>query len=408
MYREHIELEVRISDKSIAMGLIKPIYKIITPTKNGNFNNQWNSCLQQILALSVDAGVSPIRVNIFVYSENQADYLQKQAVVKSTFKETLGNQCPPFGVVMQEPEDPYMVICEVGLVENHAAKVIYGFFHEIPYCIVDSVNYKEYWTIGAQSVHPNLNISASSEAAFAYLNDLYQHLELNLNNIVRQWNYVGEILSKEVVDNRQRQHYQMFNEVRSKYYGRYRTRKDFPAATGIGMLYMGVCIDSFAVSGDESLKIIAISNPEQSESYCYRQEVLVGAPDTSRKQNQPPQFERAKLLVLNNASRLIVSGTASIIGQKTIGIDDVEEQTRITIQNIQRLSSAENLLKHCPDIKSMPVNYSYIRVYVKYKDDISKVRQICSAFFGDVPSTYVVADICRDDLLVEIETELIS
>lgn len=391
------------------MGLIKPYYKILIPEETGDFKNQWMNCLEQLIREKSNHIWSPIRVNIFVKSENQADYLLQHDLIQASFIDAFGSDCPPFGVVMQEPEDPYLILCEVGFVNNTDAKVTYGFFQERPYCIVDAKNYREYWTIGAQSVHPDLNIMASSNSAFTYLKELYQHLGINFNNIVRQWNYVGEILSKEEdEEHRSRQHYQMFNESRSSFYGQYRTRKDYPAATGIGMKYLGVCIDSFAVAGNDNLKIIPISNPAQSESYQYGQQVLVGDPDKKMKQNQPPQFERAKLISLNGVSRVLVSGTASIIGQDTIGIDDVEEQTRVTIQNIQRLTHPDNLRKHDPEITTIPNQYSYVRVYVKRKADIDKVRTICSETFSEVPVTYVVADICRDNLLVEIEAELIS
>lgn len=407
MYKQAFDVDLDGSN-TITMGLIKPTYQIVFPKRNGNFSNQWDSCLEQIKSISNNKDTAITRVNIFVYSENQADYIEKQNKVKQTFLAKFGAYCPPFGVVMQAPEEPSQVICEIGMVSTKTANVSYGMFHDIPYCIVDANNYKEYWTVGAHAVKPELNILASSQAAFSYLNDLYQHLGLSLNNIVRQWNYVGEILNKEEDSGRLRQHYQMFNETRSDYYGRFRTRNDFPAATGIGMLYQGVCIDSFAVEGNDKLKIVPVSNPVQSESYCYGQEVLVGAPDLARKQNQAPQFERAKLLVLNSVSRLIVSGTASIIGQKTVGIDDVEEQTRVTIDNIKRLANPDHLKTLCPEMINIPDKYSYIRVYVKYKEDIQKVRNICNLHFGDTPATYVVADICRDDLLVEIEAELLS
>ena len=408
VYKQVFKFDFKDKDKDITMGLIKPSYKIVFPTRNGSFKNQWESCLEQLQSISANPKESLTRVNVFVHSDNQADYLVKQDIVSSMFRDSYGEFCPPFGVVMQEPEDPYMVICEVGFVENQNAKVSYGMFKEIPYCIVDTSNYKEYWTVGAHSVNPEMGILQQSNAAFSYLNELYLHLGLSLNNIVRQWNYVGEILNNEKSEGRLRQHYQMFNEVRSEYYGKFRTRTDFPAATGIGMLFRGVCIDSFAVSGDDKLKIIPISNPVQSESYCYSQEVLVGHPNQNRNQNQPPQFERAKLLVLNGVSRLFVSGTASIVGQKTIGIGDVEEQTRVTIENIKRLADPVHLRNLCPEIINFPDKYTYIRVYIKSKNDISKVKTICKKFFEDVPATYVVADICRNDLLVEIEAELIS
>jgi len=408
VYKEIFDVNLKGSKTDLNMGLIKPSYKIITPEVIGDFSFQLENCLHQLKAIVEKGELSPIRVNFFVKSENQADYLSQHDQVDALFQKTFGINCPPFGAVMQEPEDPFLIIAEVGFVKNTDAKVVYGSFRKRSYCIVDTKNYKEYWTIGAQAVHPDFNILASSNSAFSYLLDLYKHLGLSFNNIVRQWNYVGEILSKETIADRERQHYQMFNETRSKYYGSYRTIKDFPAATGIGMLYLGVCIDSFAVSGDENLKVIPISSPVQRESYCYGQNVLIGAPDQKMKQNQPPQFERAKLIALNNASRLIISGTASIIGEETIGIGDVEEQTRVTIENIQQLSSPENIRKQCPELNEIPLKYSYIRVYIKYKEDFQKVKNICKQTYGDTPATYVVADICRDNLLVEIEAELVS
>lgn len=408
MYKEVLAVEKKGSEKNHKMGLIKPSYKIFTPENIGNFRDQWISCLQQLINETANKIYSPIRVNIFVKSENQADYLAQHDLIHATFLEAFGQNCPPFGVVMQAPEDSYLVICEVGFAKNDQAKIKYGFFEDRPYCKVEAENYNEFWTIGAQSVHPDFNILASSNSAFDYLKRLYDHLGISFNNIVRQWNYVGEILSKEQEEDRLRQHYQMFNETRSDFYGQFRTRKDFPAATGIGMLYLGVCIDSFAVSGNDDLKVLAISNPVQSESYQYGQKVLVGAPDKKKKQNQPPQFERAKLISLYNASRLLVSGTASIIGEETIGLGDVEEQTRVTIQNINRLASEENIRKHYPEISAIPNKYSYVRVYVKYKEDIAKVKEICTQAYGNAPATFVVADICRDNLLVEIEAELIS
>jgi enamine deaminase RidA (YjgF/YER057c/UK114 family) len=408
VYKEELGLEIKDLDKGQEMGLLQPTYKIIVPDTTGDFSQQWQSCLLQLIEKSDNPDLTLVRVNIFVKSNNQANYITQHDVINKSFVNLQNFICPPFCVVMQEPEDPYLVICEAGFIYTNDAKVSYGVFKERAYCTIDSGNYKEYWTIGAQSVQPDLNVFDSSKAAFEYLRDLYEHLGITFNNLVRQWNYVGEILSQEPENGKLRQHYQIFNEVRSEFYGKYRTREDFPAATGIGMKYLGVCIDSFAVSGNDDLKIIPISNPDQSESYQYGQKVLIGAPNKKKKENQPPQFERAKLIALHNASRLLVSGTASIIGQDTIGIDDVEEQTRVTLQNIKRLSSPENLKNHYPEIKAIPTKYSYARVYVKYKNDIAKVRPICENTLGNTPTTYIVADICRDNLLVEIEAELVS
>lgn len=390
------------------MGLVNPCYKIISPQIPGGFGEQWESCLLQLAKIPVNTDLKPVRVNIFVKSNNHNDYHTQLALIESTISRKFGDECPPFGVVMQEPEDPYLVIIEAGFVNKHAAKISYGSFRNRPYCIVDSLSYKEYWTDGAQSVHPDSNIQVASEASFSYLYDLYAHLGITFDNIVRQWNYVGEILREENIDGQSRQNYQLFNETRSNFYTKNRTLPDYPAATGIGMLYLGVCIDSLAIAGNENLQVFSISNPNQQESYKYGQKVLVGTPDCSLSQNQPPQFERAKLIVLKNVARLIISGTASIIGQDTVAEGDVEEQTRVTIRNVQQLSKPETLKFRCPGLTVFPKTYSYIRVYVKNKEDIARVKIICTEAFGETPATYVVADICRENLLVEIEAELIS
>jgi hypothetical protein len=47
--------------------------------------------------------------------------------------------------------------------------------------------------------------------------------------------------------------------------------------------------------------------------------------------------------------------------------------------------------------------FSSIRVYVKIPSDMKKVREICDASFPEVQINYLVADICREALLVEIE-----
>jgi len=43
------------------------------------------------------------------------------------------------------------------------------------------------------------------------------------------------------------------------------------------------------------------------------------------------------------------------------------------------------------------------RVYVKRQEDYEKARAICKARLGELPVTYAMADVCRPDLLVEIE-----
>lgn len=51
--------------------------------------------------------------------------------------------------------------------------------------------------------------------------------------------------------------------------------------------------------------------------------------------------------------------------------------------------------------------YSIIRVYVKEVRDLKKTISICRQKFRNLPVSYVVTDVCRGELLVEIEGELL-
>jgi len=55
-----------------------------------------------------------------------------------------------------------------------------------------------------------------------------------------------------------------------------------------------------------------------------------------------------------------------------------------------------------PDADFSPDALSY-RVYCRHASDAAAVREVMTAFTMDAPAVYVQADICRSDLLVEIE-----
>jgi len=44
-----------------------------------------------------------------------------------------------------------------------------------------------------------------------------------------------------------------------------------------------------------------------------------------------------------------------------------------------------------------------VRVYIKRQEDYAKCRAVCEARLGELPTVYAVADVCRPELLVEIE-----
>ncbi|MCW0483071.1 hypothetical protein [Gaoshiqia sediminis] len=385
--------------------MVKPNYHIFTPQNTESIQLQWQSCFnsfQQYLAANPLQKAFMLR--IFVSAGNADDFQQTAQMIKASFS---GSQIP-FSILAEAPEKPWQVIIEAGFADASQVEVAYGQAGTLNFCQLSVPGFSEYWLSGSEGGASHEGIRGSAAQAFARLKKATDLLQLKFDHLVRQWNYVEQIFGFQQLNSKNRQHYQLFNEVRSEYYSNHRSRCDFPAATGIGVDQNGVTIECMLMKGNSKLKVIPISNPKQLNSYKYGQTVLKGDPANQRKANQVPQFERAKLVTNGRSSRVFVSGTASIVGQETIGPGDVEKQTRTTIDNMELLTSKMNLKSHCPELTVYPEKYAYVRVYVKEEKDIPKVKSICREHFGHVPITFVKADICRADLLVEIEAEKIS
>ena len=219
-----------------------------------------------------------------------------------------------------------------------------------------------------------------------------------ISDITRQWNYIEGIVSKK----EDHQNYQVFNDARSQFYQDHFSEKGYPAATGIGMEAGGILIDYLAIKGNHVTNV-PIDNPVQIPAHKYHQDCLMGLPTGDRKTT--PKFERGRYVSLHGEEIVFVSGTAAITGEKTANQGDVEQQTRITIDNIDRLISKDNLSKSI--IIPWDLKFNYLRIYVKERNDLKKVREICEKRYGDVPMVWLQANICRDDLTVEIEGTLL-
>lgn len=400
------DLLMRDGEAKITQGvMVTPRYRIFKPHSDGSFGKQWHECFtsfQRFRDSNIDQKAFIARV--FVGASTADEYFRQAELIEKSLRPT----GIPFSVLAKSPEKPSLVAIEAGFVSNSNAEVEYGVAATVGYSRIIASGYSEYWFAGVDGGNDENSLSGKSRHAFSRLLKAFLLLGIDFNQVHRQWNYVEHIFSIQQMSDCQRQNYQLFNEARAEYYSKYRTIPGFPAATGIGTAHNGVTIECMATICNEETASVAIANPQQINSYKYGQEVLRGEPQKNSTQNQPPQFERARLMTNGTSSRLFVSGTASIIGQETIGVGDVEKQTRVTIDNIALLVNETNLRAHYPELKAVPDKYAYVRVYVKNQEDIASVKAICLGHFGNVPTTFVKADICRDDLLVEIEAEMVS
>ncbi|WP_291858723.1 dioxygenase [Marinilabilia sp.] len=383
------------------MGMKKKYQLFYSKKYQGVFDGL-KDCLLEVKSYAKGIGGLVFKLTVFVDIENEEVFRQSVVEFSRTISDCFQDEVPSFNIVSQKPFASCPLIIEAGFVIRDGLLIRYKMIHGFPYVLIEDETVKELWVSGNGGNCCSTNIEQDSIRAFEQVVEILHTEGMTIDDIIRQWNYVGEILKVNGSDGRNLQNYQVFNEVRGRFYRQHRTRKDFPSATGIGVKTPGVTIDFFAVQllGD-SVATSAVINRKQQNPYVYGQEVLIGSAPVKKAAKQPPQFERARLLRMPGSATLFLSGTASIIGQETVGIGDVEEQTRVTIANLEELSRSVEESQ-----KTDAWRYSLLRVYVKNEEDFSLVESICKAHFPDIPISFVQADVCRDNLLVEIEGEM--
>jgi enamine deaminase RidA (YjgF/YER057c/UK114 family) len=107
------------------------------------------------------------------------------------------------------------------------------------------------------------------------------------------------------------------------------------------------------------------------------------------------------LFELDGRPHLFISGTASIVGDATVHLGDVEAQTRETFANLQAVVDATNEALAAPRFVLDDLSF---KAYIRRAADLPRVEHAVAELFGaHVQIRYVQADICRADLLVEIE-----
>ncbi|MFD0649055.1 hypothetical protein ACFQ2Y_10805 [Streptomyces malaysiensis subsp. malaysiensis] len=121
-----------------------------------------------------------------------------------------------------------------------------------------------------------------------------------------------------------------------------------------------------------------------------------------------PRFARATYLPSRAADggggQVFVSGTASVLGHETAHEGDLVKQCRLALENIELVISGGNLAAHGISAGHGLMALRNIKVYVRRAEDVPAVREICrEAFSPDADIVYLTVDVCRSDLLVEIE-----
>lgn len=377
----------------------------IKPVPGKSFPEQVRSCIEQLSDF-----LSPVRearhlitqLVFFINAASRNEYDMRAALIREQLSAACGVSFPATSIVAQSPACGNDVALELFCASAKGdINVQYKSLSGLSYTVVEQDGFKTVHAEGLTGA-PGDSIQESSQMAFDFTTKILKEEGLSIDHIIRQWNYIEDIVQIEGVEQEQ-QNYQVFNDVRSSYYDKGAFENGYPAATGIGMDTGGVIIGFIAISPSEQVLVKPIQNPGQIDAHRYSKNVLKGTSKEAFGEKHSPKFERAKLVTIGSDHYIFMSGTASILGEKTIHVGDVEKQTLTTIENIYELFSKENQESAGLEFDVSKIRFSHLRVYVKYKKDIPLVKEICQSRLHSNSSLFLISDICRKDLLVEIE-----
>lgn len=263
-----------------------------------------------------------------------------------------------------------------------------------------STNAEEHWFVGQPRIETGIegsvSWSSSNEFLFSAISRrllpatevteltqvLYQELldfvhRRPQNQLLRFWNFIPQINSgagdQEI--------YKLFCTGRLNAFERSGlSAEEFPAASAVGHHGEYLTVQLLSAVGEGK----HLGNDHQVDAFKYPRQYGVTS----------PSFARATLFPSGDKQVLFISGTASILGHETQHPEDVEQQTKTTLVNIDRLLAQTDKRLEC---------VACARVYVRHVTDLPRISAILEAQLPNAKFVYVQADICRSDLLVEVE-----
>jgi chorismate lyase/3-hydroxybenzoate synthase len=194
---------------------------------------------------------------------------------------------------------------------------------------------------------------------------------------IRFWNYLTAILG----DDHGLERYRRFNIGRHRAFMARLHQPVPPAASGVG----GVDGESVIYFLGARRPAQAIENPRQVSAYDYPQQY---GP-------RSPSFSRAGLY----GGALFISGTASIVGHETRHCGDVQAQLTETLENLRAVAGNAGMAAALVDSAGWA-----LKIYLRNPEFRTQIEPELTAMFGSAcQRLYLHGEICRPDLLIEIE-----
>lgn len=217
--------------------------------------------------------------------------------------------------------------------------------------------------------------SATAQLAYEQLQALVATSDSR--HVMRVWNYLGAINHGEGDAER----YKHFCDGRAAGMGDLFV-DGFPAATAIGHLGDVHRLQVYLLACDQPGT--RVENPRQVSAWRYPRQYG----------RTPPSFARAMALPAHDA--LAISGTAAVVGHASAHQDDLDAQLEETLVNLDALLASAGMTAGFDD-------RSPLKAYVRHVGDVTHVRRFFQQRLPGVPMLLLHGDICRSELLVEID-----
>ena len=378
------------------LGQVRYIFAGAVPQGGGDLRQQAHDALTAIEAVVREeaAAGSVVRQTVFVGAGKDVEACRK--IVGDFY----GPELPATSYVVQPPCDGKRVVIEAWAVSGRRGPCAVEWVSEN----MVVVRHSDVAWAHCAGILPGTDAPAVYDRAlsgFRRMRDTLGAKGFGFGQVVRTWLYLGDIVGPEG----DTQRYKELNRARADFFESIRfldehvppsvTGSVFPASTGIGASDRDVTMGCIALTTDRrDLVVVPLENPLQTSAFDYGS---VHSP-------QSPKFCRAKAILGRHAAAILVSGTASIVDSETRFVGDVEGQTRQTLENIQALIARENFERSgVAGVGATLRDLVLTRVYIKRQEDYGKVKAACQERLGEAPAIYVVADVCRPELLVELE-----
>jgi chorismate lyase / 3-hydroxybenzoate synthase len=245
-----------------------------------------------------------------------------------------------------------------------------------------------HWLYGSVEIDDSvMGLQAAAQRAYG---DLFEVLASSpCVHLLRLWNY----FSNMNLETQGLERYRQFNIGRQSAFlhAQRGVLEGAPAACALGLASGPLRVHFLAARHAP----LAIENPRQVSAYRY--------PDAYGP--RAPVFSRAALAAAGQGRcALFISGTASIVGHLSMHVGDVRAQTQESLLNIETLRVLAQ--EHAQaDFAADELIYT---LYLRRAQDLNVVREVFEQRVGPqsraaAQAVYLQADVCRAELLVEIE-----